>query len=279
MAEKVEGAAVGSVGLSVLAVALITVVWPLVMGGSVALAVSFAGEVKAADTPDDFNGFRWLETGSCTPSTNTWTSVSVNYYQDDLNFTSIGAGSGTSCYDGTNTTYELLIPPDLLDQNSSVSRITFNHRSNTFSGGLNGEWFFDYAIKVNGTTVASVDDYNINAVFERSTTQRVWTVNFDHELDGVELLNLRSELGDCGDSCQVSVAFTNFREGEHTGYDYQAVGNPFPQGKVRMEVFTTDPELEGLVMTLSPWIVSVLTLGVAVGSTRFWDPLRGVLSR
>ena len=124
-----------------------------------------------------------------------------------------------------------------------------------------------------------MDDYNIDAVFERSTTQRVWTVNFNHELNGIELLNLRSELGDCGESCVVSVEFTNFREGDHTGYDYQVVGNPYPSGNVRMEVFTTDPELEGLVMTLSPWVVTILTLGVAIGSTRFWDPLKEVLAR
>lgn len=276
MAEKVEGAAVGSVGLSVLAVALITVVWPLVMGGSVALAVGFAGEVKADSTPDDHNGFKWLEAGTCTPSTATWTTVSVNPYGQSKNWTPMGA-SGQNCGTGSDIVHELQIPSDLLNQESSISRITFEHRTNTFSGGLNGEWIFDYSIDVNGTSVITVEDYKINAVFTRANGERVWTVNFNHELDGVELLNLRSELGDCEGACLVSISFSDFREGEHTGFDYQNDGTPFNIGKARMEVFTTDPELEGLVMTLSPWIVSILTLGVAVGSTRFWDPLRGVL--
>ena len=80
-------------------------------------------------------------------------------------------------------------------------------------------------------------DINIDAVDPVHVNW--WTVNFDHN-------SMASNCYPVGTgrlaTCQVSVAFTNFREGEHTATT-MTMGNPFPQGKVRMEVFTTDPEL------------------------------------
>lgn len=286
MAEKVEGAAVGSVGLSVLAVALITVVWPLVMGGSVALAVSFAGEVAAKETPDDFNGFQWLETGRCTPSTSTWTTVSTNPFGEGKNWTNLNApydsanGFNSVCNNNRSHAFEIRIPHGVVDVNESLSRFVYEYRSTGFcTASCSGQWFFDYALKVNGTVVFEKDDQQTNAIYERTTTALHWRMGFNHELNGIELLTLRSELGDCGDSCVVSVVFSDIREGDHEGYDYQDQTEPFKGGKHRVETFTTDAEIEGLIMTLSPWVVSILTFGVAIGSTRFWNPLVGVLSR
>ena len=284
MAEKVEGAAVGSVGLSVLAVALITVVWPLVMGGSVALAVAFSGEFEAKQSPEDFNGFQWLETGRCTPSTATYTTTTSNPFGEGKNWTTVNAPydstNSFSCYGNRSQSYEMRIPQGLVDVNESLSRFVYEHRSSGFcTASCSGQWFFDYALEVNGTVIFSEDDQQTNAIYERTPTALHWRIGFDHKIDGIELLKLRSELGECGDSCVVSVVFTDIREGTHSGFDYQDSERPFQAGSHKVETFTTDPEIEGLVMTLSPWLVTILTLAVAIGSTRFWNPLVGVLSR
>ncbi len=284
MAEKVEGAAVGSVGLSVLAVALITVVWPLVMGGSVALATSFAGEFAAKQTPEDYNGFQWLETGRCTPSTATFTTTASNTFGEGKNWTNVNAPYDSTfnynCNNNRSQAYEIRIPQALVDVNESLSRFVYEHRSTGFcTASCNGQWFFDYALEVNGTVVFEKDDQQTNAIHERTPTALHWRIGFNHEMDGIELLTLRSELGKCGTSCVVSVVFSDIREGTHNGYDYQVETQPFKAGVHKVETFTTDPEIEGLIMTLSPWVVSILTFGVAIGSTRFWNPLVGVLSR
>ena len=283
MNEKVEGAAVGSVGLSVLAVALITVIWPLVMGGSIALAISFSEEVEAANAPDDFNGYQWLQTGRCTASTATFSTVGIDSYGQGTNWTSINApydgNYANNCNNNRSAVFELRIPQGMVDFDDTLSKIIFEHRaSNYATSGLDGDWFFDWSLEVNDTAVIEVDDVKSNAVFEKTPTRLYWRLGFTHELNGIEHLNLKDELSKCGEACVVSLVFTDIREGDHAGYDYQNEQQPFKAGKYSITSFTTDAETEGLIMTLSPWIVTVLTLAVAVGSTRFWNPLVGVLS-
>jgi len=279
----VKGAAVGSVGLSVLAVALITVVWPLVMGGSIALAISFSEEVQAANAPDDFNGYQWLQTGRCTASTATFSTVSNDPYSDGKNWTTINApydaNYGNNCNNNRSAVFELRIPQGMVDFNETLSKFVFDHRASSYAtSGLSGEWFFDWSLEVNGTAVIEVDDYNTNAVFEQASNRLYWRLGLTHELNGIEHLNLKDELSNCGESCVVSLVFTDIREGTHSGIDYQVQEQPFKAGRYSITSFTTDAETEGLIMTLSPWIVSVLTFAVAIGSTRFWNPLVGVLS-
>jgi hypothetical protein len=281
--DKVEGAAVGSVGLSVLAVALITVVWPFVMGGSIALALAFGEEVEAANSPDDFNGFSWVETGVCSPLTGTYSTVSIDSYGQGKNWTSIiqpyDGTSLTNCNNNRSAVFELRIPQGLVDLNDTLSKFQFEHRSTTYAtSGISGEWFFDWSLEVNGTAVIEVNDFNSNAVFTKSSTMLYWRFGLSHDLNGIEHLNLKDELSKCAESCVVSLVFTDIREGTHDGADLQTEQAPFKVGKYAITSYTTDAATEGLIMTLSPWIITILTLAVAIGSTRLWNPLVGVLS-
>ncbi len=63
---KPDGAAYGSIGLSVAAIVLVTTLMPIIMGGSVALAIAFGEEVAGKQSPEDDNGYQWLEAGDCT---------------------------------------------------------------------------------------------------------------------------------------------------------------------------------------------------------------------
>ena len=62
---KPDGAAYGSIGLSVAAIVLVTTLMPIIMGGSVALAIAFGEEVAGKQSPEDDNGYQWLEAGDC----------------------------------------------------------------------------------------------------------------------------------------------------------------------------------------------------------------------
>jgi len=43
---------------------------------------------------------------------------------------------------------------------------------------------------------------------------------------------------------------------------------------LKIETFTTDAATEGLIMTVSPYLLTFLSLLIALGSTRYWDPLK-----
>ena len=277
MAKKVKGAAFGSVTLSVLAVIMITTLLPMIMGGSVALAIAFSDEQLAKAAPDDENGFQWVQHGQCTSHFSTQNTVSTDPYGDGRNYTFLSASTGAnSCNSNRSQVFELQIPAELVNHSESLSTFIFIHRSTTFgTESLNGEWIYDYALQINGTSVFEQDDRKHDATYFKDATHVYWTVNFKHELNGIELMNLKNEWSKCAPDCVVTLEFTDIREGTHSGYDYQVEGSPFISGKVHISTLTTDPELEGFVMTISPYLITLLNLFIAIGSTRLWQPLKG----
>ena len=52
---------------------------------------------------------------------------------------------------------------------------------------------------------------------------------------------------------------------------------PINSGKLKIETFTTDAATEGLIMTVSPYLLTFLSLLIALGSTRYWDPFEEVV--
>jgi hypothetical protein len=137
---------------------------------------------------------------------------------------------------------------------------------------------FDWSLEVNDTAVIEVDDAKSNAVFEKTPTRLYWRLGLTHELNGIEHLNLKDELSKCGEACVVSLVFTDIREGDHAGYDYQNEQQPFKAGKYSITSFTTDAETEGPDYDPLALDCHRSHLAVAIGSTRFWNPLVGVLS-
>ncbi len=74
MTSKMDGAALDAVALSIAGLVLLIVLTPVVMGSTIALAVSIAGEELDKTAPDNATGFKYLTPfGSCaTPSSPTF---------------------------------------------------------------------------------------------------------------------------------------------------------------------------------------------------------------
>ena len=282
---------IGSVGLSAAAVALIFVVWPLVMGGSVALAVAFGEEVQGNTAPEDANGFQWLYPNAnniqgAQPCSNSPVGTIVVNNPNGVNMdnaTRVQMGSSfnsneAGCYSGVDE-YILRIPPDLLDQEDSISKLRFEWLRTSYStnsNAVNNRYSIDIELKVNGESIFDVDDYEYQGTRRSVTTNRYHgSIDFTHEFDGIEVMNLRAELDDCGTNCNVTLTFSDITTINYVQYTSSA--NYFTDGFIRIETFTTDADTEGFIMAASPWAVTVLTLGVAIGSTRLFNPLAGFI--
>ena len=270
---KPDGAAYGSIGLSVAAIVLVTTLMPIIMGGSVALAIAFGEEVAGKQSPEDDNGYQWLEAGDCTRlgsgmnTPSTWQSK---------NWTTVGTPLTETmthnCWTSTNdAVYTLRIPDQLVNQSESISRFEFTLVSTGYCNSCHQNWNIKYNLTVNGTEIFTGEEVN-NRMYEIVNGNDHWLITFNHRLNGIEHLRLRSEVGNCDPFCDVRVNLFNITEGEVPGYDY--ANEPINSGKLKIETFTTDAATEGLIMTVSPYLLTFLSLLIALGSTRYWDPLK-----
>jgi len=272
----------GSVGLSAFAVALIFVVWPLIMGGSISLAIFFGEEIEGESAPEDTNGFRFLDLppSSCSSIMNN-PSTSVLYNPNSVNF---GNGTTVTFY-GMNgnqcqsqATMILQIPTPLMNQEDSISEMRYEFLGTGYS--TNPPSSFDTArmdieLKVNGESIWSMDNYEFRNLRYNIAQNRVYnSIDFIHEWDGIELLELRSEIGECEPNCNVTLTFSDYQQ--IISNPYQPAGF-FQTGWHRIDTKTTDADTEGLIMAVSPWVVTGATLLVAIGSTRIFNPLAGFI--
>ena len=269
---------IGSVGLSAFAVALIFVVWPLVMGGSVALAISFGEEIEGKSAPEDANGFRFLDMppSSCSATMNN-PSTGVVY-----NVNNVDIGNATQVYfynaNGQQCTAQstmiLQVPTEIFNQDDSLSWMRYEFLGTSYSTNPPSQMHtssMDVELKVNGESIWVMDDYVFNNHRFNIPNTRVYnSIDFIHEWDGIELLKLRSEIGECEPACNVTLTFSDYTPIIDSLYQPSGF---FQTGVHKIETRTTDADTEGLIMSVSPWVVTVLTLGVAIGSTRLFNPL------
>jgi hypothetical protein len=270
MASKPKGAAYGSVGLSVLAVVLLTIGFPFLMGGSVNLAVMFADEIMAKESPDDDNGFKWLEAGTCSTSSATMQNTVSSF--DSVNWTSASMPYGT-CWSATRTTdvFTISIPDQMFNHTDSMSKFNFTHISNSYCDGCAQHWQYSYNVTINSTEIFTGN--NANSKLYSTASHDHFQISFNHRMDGLELMKVRDAIGDCDPNCDIQLNVFDITKGTITGYDYSS--QPFNQGKMKIQTFTTDAEMEGLIMTISPYLITLITLLIAVGSTQWWQPLKG----
>ena len=88
-------------------------------------------------------------------------------------------------------------------------------------------------------------------------------------------MKLRTEIDDCTPNCNITLTFNDITVINYV--QYTAASNSFGDGFIRMETKTVDPDTEGLIMTVSPYVVSLLTFTLALGSTRLFNPLVGFI--
>ena len=289
--KKTNEPPVGSVALSAGAVFLIFFVWPLVMGGSVALAAAFGEEVQGKTAPEDANGYQWLYPdnsvfnptyGNC-PNSPVGTIIVNNplgVNMDNATRVQLGSNFNSAEFSCKNSDeYILRIPADLLDQERSISELRFEWLGTgygTNSNAVNNEYSMDIELKVNGESIFNEDDYQFKGSRRSATTNQYHaSVDFTHDFDGIELMKLRAEIDDCSPSCNITLTFDDITVINYV--QFTAASNSFGDGFIRMETKTVDPDTEGLIMTVSPYVVSLLTFTLALGSTRLFNPLVGFI--
>tara|TARA_B100000925_G_scaffold201084_1_gene152418 strand:- start:1460 stop:2347 length:888 start_codon:yes stop_codon:yes gene_type:complete len=291
LAKKKNEPPVGSVALSAGAVFLIFFIWPLVMGGSVALAAAFGEEVQGKTAPEDANGYQWLYPdnsifnptyGSCpnSPVGTTIVNNPLGVNMDNATRVVLGSSFNAAEFSCKNSDeYILRIPAGLLDQERSISELRFEWLGTQYSqnsGSVNNEYTMDIELKVNGEAIFDDDDYNFRGTRRSATTNYYHaSVDFTHEFDGIELMKLRSEIDNCGSNCNITLTFSDITI--INSVQFTALSNSFGDGFIRMETKTVDPDTEGLIMTVSPYVVAILTFTLALGSTRLFNPLVGFI--
>lgn len=252
------------------------------MGGSVSLAIAFGEEVEALSAPEDANGFQWVHDeppGCATPT--------VPYSGVTFNPNGVEFGNGTKVFRNGQQgqacnapdTVILRVPQLLFNQNDTISEMRYAFLGTSYTTNPSSAFpisTMDIELKVNGNSIFQVDDYEFRNTRLNAANNRAYnSIDFIHEFDGIEVLKLRSEVGECEPNCNVTITFSDYTELQnHQQFD---PAGWFQTGWHRIDTKTTDADTEGLIMTVSPYVVSILTLGLAIGSTRFFNPLVGFI--
>jgi len=306
---KPDGALFGPVGFSVLGVILVLFITPLVMGGTIALAISMSGEQGGRQTPEDANGFQWVKAGACDPmtskvgTTSTATAVTTNWSGTGVNYTTLpypgpGTSSSAACKNATvRGPFEIAVPGSLFNDSEIFSRVRMDMVSSLWcstSGSYCSQGFqFKYSMRVNGTVVASGRETSPSLIC--SYDGRPWPgwgwaenddcgsssggdhwysyLRMDVELNGLEATNFKTALDACAPSCNVTIMLEDVeKQGTGTSFNNGPWSNAF---KIKVQVYTTDIELHGLLWTSSAWVLGIFFALLALGSTTFWNPFAG----
>jgi hypothetical protein len=294
----------GAYALSIMGVLMVALVWPLVMGGTIALAVALSGEDPHTNSPDDANGVLWFEagrpaglTGSCEPitaTTNTLVVTSATAGQfsglrPGVNYTSVfspGTGSTNTCGFAGNAddVWTVQIPGQVLNPGSedAISRLSFEAVGSSGCSNWNqcddGIAFDSWALMINGTTVV---ERTGAAATSRSCSRAgtggagfcTATVDFNVTLSGLESADIGDEMTACGLTCNTTLTFTNAEIICDASPCYQPLAFS-TNHRVSVEVFSTNVDTAAFTMRASAWLLAGATLAMTVGATPIWDPLR-----
>ena len=279
---------------SVLTVLMVCIVTPLIAGGSISLAASFAGENLILESPDDLNGFGWKagSQGDCittslsgVPSTtstissttsnyagNTFTTVSAPYLNGSTSSNQIDPCGGTSA----SSSFKLILPSNLFQRNESHSRFTFESwatsgcTSSCTVGYYDTGYNFDWWVEVNGDKVFGQEDLSIPGFKEYGSNIRSHML-INYSLNVVDYNDLNNAITDCENNCEYIMHFDNVEHGDSNQPDYTGFIFELPS-LMRVDTYSLD-DLDGsLVMTVTPWALTGIFALVALASTPWWNP-------
>ena len=280
---------------SILAILLVSLIVPLVAGGSIALAADFAGEEIDKTTPYDTNGFSWAygSQGDCitttlsgtptTASTASSTSSTINSYAGE-NYTSLGAmilnstlGGTSDCYGSSaSNDFRLNLPSNIFTQNDSHSRFFFEWIS---TGGCTAScvvesydagWSFDWSIYADGVKIFGDSSSQKGYMEYGSNVKPSWTLNYS--LNVVDYNKLSSQISECESSCSYVLHFDNVQRNSYSGVDYSSTPWAY-QGNYKVQTSSLDDLSASFVMAVTPWALTIFFSLVTLASTPFWDPV------
>ncbi len=283
---------------SFLTIFIVCLITPLIAGGSIALAADYAGEVIISESPTDTNGFQWNggTQGNCittslsgTPSTPSPSSTVSSYA--DVNYTSLsypilnGSTSGSfSCHQDASNPFILNLPSDTFINNESHSRFIYQWVS---SSGCTSScstdiydrgWDFTWSLNINNTTVMEYESYQKGYIEYGSNVRPFWKI--DHQIKPIDYNNIQRQMAKCEDSCIFQLLFSDVQEGSISSSEsdfskapWMVTGN-HKTVSYGLSEFTAD-----LVLTVTPYILGIIFLIVALASTPFWNPVMGSMTK
>ena len=299
---KFDRAAMGPLLLSVLSVVLIVLVFPIVMGGAIALSVNIAGESVFASSPDDSNtGVDYLDPFSdCSSVLNPALPSTSTVAVHGLNWTSLGqatcnTGSGTigSSPDGP---FYVQFPAGVLSSDEqvslfSVTAISPNYCDAVTTCARHDNWGFDWAVFINGSKVMGEDNIKSKtwlaanaSMFNTVVGGHYYTAfEINHSLSSFESLDLSEALTDCGANgtilsaanCNATLRIDNFYlTGSTTSYRCEpfACSNGL---RWRFSAAETSADTHGTILRGSTWLLGGVSALMAVAATPAWNPFAG----
>lgn len=279
---------------SVLTVIMVCIITPMIAGGSIALAADFAGENLILESPDDLNGFGWksgpqgdcvttssngipttstfISSGTSTYATNVFTSLVQPVLNGSTAQTQIESCGGTSAQND----FTMVLPSNIFQPNESHSRFTFEAwatsgcTSSCTVGYYDSGYEFDWWVEINGTKAFGADDISIPGYKEYGSNIRFHML-LNHSLNVVEYNELTKGINNCENQCEYTLHFDNVAHGD-SSVDYTSF--LFETGMyVRVDTYSLD-DLDGsLVMTVTPWALTIIFSLVALASTSWWNPV------
>ena len=273
---------ISSVIMSVLAIISIAVFIPLVVGGSISLAIALAGEDHYKDTPDDHNGFALLaatRSGNCSGFPSTSQTLVVSEFSK--NWTQMNTPSTTCILSGTTglDSVKIQIPMSVLPDpsNYTFSKFYIEMVSRTaYATSFSNNATYNMTLQVNGTTVFDAKNiYTKQYILDSSSNQRYY-LNGTVQLDAIDELRYRMAAGACYPNCTATVNLSGYTQNGGTYGKIPILSN---NQYIRVTTSVTDVETGNLVLTVMPWLLATVNFLIALAATPYWNPVGGFLKK
>ena len=269
--------------MSALAIFAVTVVWGLVIGGTISAAIALAGEDNYATTPTDANGFRVTAHKANNNSITSWptssqtTVVSTNSMSG--NWTKLNGPSSTISSTVHSDDYFTIQVPSLAfpdPANHTLWRVNIEFTtSSSYNSAGSGQHQFDVELTVNGTRILKYNSVKSDAYKEDGNSNKRYYYEADLTFNGVHELNYRNEVGECYPNCVFELNFTDYKSDVSSSSAPWNKASSNQQVLTNVQTFTTDVDTGNFALAVMPWVISVVNLGIIVASTPLWNPVSG----
>jgi len=269
--------------MSALAIFAVTVVWGLVIGGTISAAIALAGEDNYSTTPTDANGFRVTgQTINDTPCTS-WPSSSqttvVSNHGTGGNWTKLNSASCTQSSTYADDDYfSIQIPSSSMPDpaNHTLARVNIEFVSNNnYNNQMTGKHTMTVSLSVNGTEVMKYNEVESSTFKEDSSGDKHYYYVADLSLDGVQELQYRNEANSCYPDCVFELNFTNYESEVTVSKAPWRSTSSSQQVLVNVQTFTTDVDTGNFALAVMPWVIFLVNMAIVVASTPLWNPVAG----
>lgn len=275
---------------SIITILVVCIFAPLLTGGAIGLAVEFGGEDLHHQTPEDSSGISVINndcpttnfqqtnpsslTNPTAPKTPIVSIESQNYTKVTHNTGGTGWGnSGFFCESSLYENYDnlgFLFPSSTFEPDTPYTRIVLDFKMDQTYNYYFRLTEFDFNMTINGSTVIELDDIQVYG-YSASVNNRA-EFKIDHTLTISQYNDIRNELEDCQNDCDIRFNINDWQQIESCPTSYCNTLSAPPDG-MKLKVYESDDISSDLVLTIAPWFFGILCSLIALGSTTYWDPI------